>query len=240
MAILLGFDLLKGRAMAVEKIRDTSCCCAPGAALDKIGVLLRRVAPGFVALFAWYAVVKPGEATEKETYEVWALAGAGALLGILIYALHRCFISRCILQPLIMRCHLGHGERSWVSAAQKKLGKADIGRLLLELDAERLRRRISEDVETRAVQRGLDRWRAIQSFLYCSSYALIVVGLLGEYEYAGLETTIWTDFILILGGVALVGALISNYKLMWRDLWAASTYPQAKKPTSTGRRRKTS
>jgi len=210
--------------------------------LDRIGVLLRRIAPGFVALFAWAVVVAPEDPpcgrVAKEGYEVWALAAGAALCGILIYALHRCVIARVLWRPVLMRFHLSKGERSWITPAQRKLGKADMGRLLLELDVERLRRRISEDTETKAVQKGLDRWRAIQSFLYCSSYAMIIVSLLAKCPKAPLTTTDWEDYVLLLGAVTLVAALISNSQHIWRDLWAASAYRQGKTPKAPARRRK--
>jgi len=211
-----------------------------GEAVGRIGALLRYVAPGFAALFVWAVVV------EKKAngcgdiagggYSTWALAAVAAACGFLIYALHVCFMGRVFWRPLILWMHLSKEQHRWISAEQRKAAKAGLDGLLLELSVSRLQRRVSDDAEVRAVQKGLDKWAAMLNFLYCSSYAMIVVPLLVMCPQTEVTESAWADFVIILGVVCLVAALASDHMRAWRDLWAAATYPGAKAPRTPRRR----
>jgi hypothetical protein len=221
-----------------ERVRGTLI----GEAVGRIGALLRYVAPGVLALFVWAVVVEKkadgGGAIAGGGYSMWALAAVAAVCGFLIYAMHVCFVGRVFWRPLILQMHLGKEQHRWISAEQRKAAKAGLDGLLLELSVSRLQRRVSDDAEVRAVQEGLDKWAAMLNFLYCSSYAMIVVPLLVMCPKTEVTESAWADFVIILGVVCLVAALASDHMRVWRDLWAAATYPGAKAPRARRRGRK--
>jgi len=213
-----------------------------GEAVGRIGDLLRYVAPGFVALFVWAVVVEKkadgGGDIAGGGYSIWALAAVAAVCGFLIYALHVCFVGRVFWRPLILWMHLGKEQHRWISAEQRKAAKAGLDGLLLELSVSRLQRRVSDDAEVRAVQKGLDKWAAMLNFLYCSSYAMIVIPLLVMCPKTEVTESAWADFVIILGVVCLVAALASDHIRVWRDLWAAATYPNGQAPRVQRRMRR--
>jgi len=129
-----------------------------------------------------------------------------------------------------MRIHLGKDKHPWISAEQRKSAKAGTDRLLLDQSVSRLRRRISEDVETRSVQKGLDRWRAMAGFLYCSSYSMIVIPILVIWPKIEVTESVWTDYVVVLGVVTLAAALVSDYIETWYELWAGATYKTPRAP----------
>ncbi len=198
-----------------------------GRAFDRIGVLLRCVVVGFLTLLVWMVVTDEGGG-----YSMW-VAGAGAVVcGVLIYSLHVCVLARIIWRPLIVHLHIIRDKHPWVSKEQRKLAKEGMDRLLLELSVGRLRRRISQDPETGSVQKGLDRWRGMGSFLYCAGYSMIVVPLVAICPKCEVEGSALLNHVIILGVVTLIAAGISDYIETWRELWAGATYktPKATKP----------
>jgi len=202
-----------------------------GRAFDRIGVLLRCVVVGFLTLLVWMVVTD-----EVGGYSTW-VAGAGAVVcGLLIYSLHVCVLARIIWRPLIMHLHIVRDKHPWISKEQRKLAKAGMDRLLLDLSVSRLRRRISEDAETRSVQKGLDRWRGMVGFLYCAGYSMIIVPLVVIWPQSEVEESALLSHVVILGALTLFGAIISDYIETWRELWAGATY---KTPKATRPRRKT-
>jgi len=55
-------------------------------------------------------------------------------------------------------------------------------------------------------------------------------------ESRGDAESAWADFVIILGVVCLVAALASDHMRVWRDLWAAATYPNGQAPRTPRRR----
>ena len=203
-----------------------------GRAFDRIGVLLRCVVVGLLTLFVWMVVTE-----EVGGFSTW-VAGAGAVVcGFLIYSLHVCVLARIIWRPLIVHLHIVRDKHPWVSQEQRKLAKGGMDRLLLDLSVSRLRRRISEDAETRSVQKGLDRWRGMVSFLYCAGYSMIVVPLVVIWPQFEVEGSAFLNHVIVLGVVTLLAAGISEYIETWRELWAGATYKTAK-PTKPRRKTK--
>ena len=201
-----------------------------GRAFDRIGVLVRCVVVGFLTLFVWMVV------TEKAAdYSIWVAAAGAVVCGVLIYSLHVCVLARVFWRPLIVHLHIIRDKHPWVSNEQRKLAKEGMDRLLLELSVGRLRRRISDDAETRSVQKGLDRWRGMGSFLYCAGYSMIVVPFVVMCPKSEVEASAVLDHVIILGVVTLIAALISDYIETWRELWAQATY-KTPKPTTPRRR----
>lgn len=206
--------------MKIERIGRTWV----GELLDRLGVLLRILAPGFLALYVWRVAL-------EDSYSLtWLGATGAAALGFLIYALHTCFLSRLIFRPAIILSLLGLEKHHWISSEQRKLAEEGGAKvLLLELAAQRWRRRISESTEVKAVQRGLDRRCRLGSFLYCSSYAILAVGILAYCpRLAALGEENSAAHMIVFGCVLLVLSIISGYFTMQTDLWAAATYPQGK------------
>ena len=209
------------------------CYGMMGRAVDRIGVLLRCVVVGFLTLFVWVVSADGGGGGS-----IWvALAGA-MVCGLLIYSLHVCVLARIIWRPLILRSHLGKEDHPWIGKDQRKLADVGMDRLLLELSVSRLRRRISEAAEARSVQKGLDRWRGMVSFLYCAGYAMIVVPLvvMSPKSEAEASTLVW--YVIIFGAVALIAAMISDNIETWHELWAGATYKDAKAATATRPRKR--
>lgn len=208
------------------------CCCRGGGrAFDRIGVLLRCVVVGILTMLVWMVV------TDEVGGYSPCIAIAGAVVcGVLIYSLHVCVLARIIWRPLIMHLHIVREKHPWIGKEQRKLAKEGMDKLLLEMSVGRLRRRISEDGETRSVQKGLDRWRGMVSFLYCAGYSMIVVSFVVIYPKSDVEASVFLNHVVILGALTIFCAMISDYIETWRELWAGATY---KAPKATTPRRKT-
>lgn len=205
--------------MKIERVGKTWI----GDLLDQTGVLLRVIAPGFLGLYIWAAVAEEGG------YNLTWLSAAGAgVSGFLIYALHTCFLSRLVFRPAIMLSILAAEKHSWISPDQRKLAEHGSRMLLLELASQRWRRRISDNPEIKAVQKGLDRRCRLGSFLYCSSYAVLFAAGLAFYPVDQAEEPRLAYCMIVLGGALLLLAILSGYATMQTDLWAAKTYPQGK------------
>ena len=198
-----------------------------GRAFERIGVLLRCVVIGFLTLFVWMLATE-----ETAGYSIWAAAAGAVVCGVLIYSLHVCVLARIFWRPLIVHLHIIKDNHLWVTNEQRKLAKQGMDRLLLELSVGRLRRRISDDAEIRSVQKGLDRWRGMGSFLYCAGYSMIVIPLVVMCPKSEVEASAVLDHVVILGVVTLIAALISDYIQTWRELWAQATYktPKPRRP----------
>jgi len=231
----------------MEKAQGGTVCYGRtwvGEVFDRIAHVIRYVAPGFVALFTWMVVACRPPAVSGAAgaggagrYQVWALAGAAALVGLLVYAVHNCVLARLIWTPIVLSLRAGNRLGSKATAAQKAKAKAQLKQLLEDLPVLRLRRRISEDRETRAVQRGLDRWRAMCGFLYCSGYVLIGTPSLVMCPKTEAEPTSWASHVVVIGVVVLVAALISDYMQMKYELWAGETYKTGMPARRASRRR---
>lgn len=202
-----------------------------GRAFYRIGVLLRCVVVGLLTLLVWMVVTDEGA-----DYSIWVAAAGAVVCGVLIYSLHVCVLARIIWRPLIVHLHIIRDKHPWISKEQRKLAKDGMDILLLDMSVGRLRRRISEDAETRSVQKGLDRWRGMSSFLYCAAYSMIVVPLIVIYPKFEVEASAFLNHVIILGVVTLIAGLISDYIETWRELWAGATY---KTPKATTPRRRT-
>ncbi|MHC4742447.1 MAG: hypothetical protein ACYS8Z_11080 [Planctomycetota bacterium] len=208
--------------MKIERIGRTWV----GELVDRMGVFLRIVAPGFLGIYIWRAAIEEGD------YNLtWLSAAAAGALGFLTYALHTCFLSRLILRPLTMLSLLALETHHWISNEQRKLAKQGGAKvLLLELASQRWRRRIADSPEVKAVQKGLDRRCRLGSLMYCSSYAILFAGILALYSVGSVEELWLAPCMTGLGGALLVASFISGYFTMQTDLWAAKTYPQGKMP----------
>ena len=233
--------MVAGKTEGTMKIERVGRTCVSDL-LDRIALLTRYVAPGFVGLFVWKVAGEDEgrifQDAGSDRYVFWAVVAGAALWGLLIYALHMCFVARIIWRPLILRIHLAKDKHPWISNEQRKSAKAGTDRMLLDQSVSRLRRRISEDVETRSVQKGLDRWRAMAGFLYCSSYSMIVIPLLVIWPKTEVTESVWADYVVILGVLTLAAALVSDYIETWYELWAGATYKTPRAPKVQRRIRK--
>lgn len=207
--------------MKIERVGRTSLADLIGG----VGALLRYVAPGLLGLYVWTVVVDEG--AEPVT---WVTTMGAVASAFLIYALHTCFISRLALRPIIALLQLKGEQHPWISSDQRKLAEHGAKRLLLELSAQRWRRRVSDNAEAKAVQKELDKRCALGSFLYCSGYMILLVSLLPFYPVTGVTESELLTHVLLSGVFCLMVAFLSDYVTMKNDLWAAATYPHGKTP----------
>ncbi|MHA1877182.1 MAG: hypothetical protein ACTSUC_12135 [Promethearchaeota archaeon] len=196
-----------------------------GTGLSQIGTLLRYIAPGFVATFA-LAIVS-NEFNQfliyiNCIYQIWALVIGSAITGFLIYALHTIIFGRIgfWLVVMIHRCN----NCSLISKSDRKKTPCKI---MFDLDIERwMRRADNVTKEVKAIQNELNKWGALQSFLYCSSYTMILFPLLALL-FIGISNlkSCWF-YPLIVGFVLLIFSLISDYRITNREFWVVNKYPQ--------------
>lgn len=185
--------------------------------LDRFGAILRYIAPGFTALFVIYFLYVGRNVSQNKPivdYPDWLIAGGAALAGVWIYALHICVIVRILWLPIILwilRCtpcsYLNNNQR-----------KERIFSLQVKLDEARWTRRGAK----KDIQRELDKWGAMQSFLYCSAYVMILIPCLMKWPIRIITTFKNNEdiFVLCLGVITLAAALISEYRHTNREFWA--------------------
>lgn len=189
------------------------------AILNRLGAIIRYIAPGFVVLFLLLALgvnIEGFQNYPNDKYLYWVIPIGAALLGVLTYALHICVIVRIIWLPLIMLIHR-RWDNSFMSKKEKSQSTTD---LLFKFDTQRWKRRVSEAPEIKSIQSELDKWGAMQSFIYCSSYALIVISLLSLILKLppSINTLLLLRFFAIrififcLGAIMLICALISDFR----------------------------
>jgi len=208
--------------MKIERVGRTSVADL----LDRVGLLLRWIAPGFLGLYVWTIVVEGG----GDNITWVTVVGAG-ICGSLVYALHTCFLSRLVLRPIITQVQLGKDDHPWISSDQRKLAEHGIGRLLQELSVQRRRRRISDNAEAKTVQRDLDRRCALGSLLYCAGYVVLcVAGLAISQAIESVRPSELVAYVIFGGILLLVVAFVCDYVTVKNDLWAAATHPHGKTP----------
>jgi len=144
---------------------------------------------------------------------------AAALSGISIYAVHTGVLVqlmwyRGIVKLYKMRCH------PWIPEEHTRGRVRD---LMYNLATQRWLRRASQQPDTQALQREMDKWAAMLNFLYCSSYPVILVAIC-VFKESGPGPKFWS--VLGMGMFLLLCALISDYRLTGREFRTWKERPQ--------------
>lgn len=199
--------------------------------LNRIGTLLRFIAPGYVALIV-FGCGTTGHGKPSDQY--WLSLTSGALLGVLIYGVHTAALLR-IPEILILLVRLIHPKEGWI----KRIIRFVFGRagrhdkwfeLFSDLDTERwLRRRAKEPIK--GIQDELDTWSAMLNFLYCCSYPMIWLGWFGNPigKLCGDSLAIGSCspcFWKTCGPFIYLVALYSSVRIVNLELWFREQYPQ--------------
>lgn len=100
--------------------------------------------------------------------------------------------------------------------------------IMWELDTQRWKRRASDDEEIKSVQKELDKWGAFLNFLYCSSYATILVPIFIRWFRSEQTQGYWWK-VSVFGSFILIFALISEWRETNREFWASKCYHNAKR-----------
>lgn len=178
--------------------------------LDSFDRILRYIAPGFVALFVFMFVSQP-----LNLFDGWidpasvvpVVCICAALAGCAIYGIHT-----AVMIPLF-----------WGAILFVKL-RSNSGEEMMRQDIQRWLRRTGKNAEAKAVQDQLDRWSALQHYLYCSSYSMIAIPLFFKWNRGERLTTLATS-ILVLGVVTLCSAIFSEHRLTDRERLLTQKFP---------------
>ena len=191
------------------------------AAIDRLfshlGTILRYFAPGFAALFV-VLVIFPGS-------RPFLLSGSppvvvlGMLLGVAIYGVHTGAVIRLLWVPLIIFFYkIFHWQNPLLAY-----------KTMFQLDEQRWLRRVSKGGEIGAIQSQMDHWAAMLNFLYCLSYAMILIPF-GDKIYPLWCVSSYRDIVLLGGFVVLVAALISEIFIISKEIRLTQQYPKWPNP----------
>jgi len=179
--------------------------------LSQLGTILRYVAPGFAALYVTAAVIPDTQAFLLSNSS--AAVVLGTLLGPTIYGLH----TSALVRPLwFMMVYFRLREK-----------RAVILKRMLDLDEQRWLRRASKEPEVQSIQGEMDKWGSMQNFLYTLSYVLILIPGIVKLLNLCLLSSAWWLFLLG-GGCVLVATLVSENRMIIREIEFAKKYPDGK------------
>lgn len=212
---------MKGAAEAIDRL------------LSQLGTLLRYVAPGFAAIYVIAAVIpRSQEFLIPVSPQVVVL---GMLLGFAIYALHTALLLRIWWFPIVCFRQKEWWKCKWICKKCDPIWKE-----MSRLDYQRWKRRASEeDDEVLSMQKEMDKWAAMQHFLYCLSYSMILIPLwarvYAEPNSEPKSERVW-DFemsrcaILLGGCLVFIVALISEYRITGIEERLCDDYPDGIQP----------
>ena len=181
--------------------------------LSHLGTLLRYVAPGFAALYVTAAVIpaaRPFLSSATSTVVV-----LGMLLGPTIYGIH----TSALVRPL------------WFLVVWWRLKgeSVSIRKKMSDLDEQRWLRRASKELQIQSIQGEMDKWGAMQNFLYTLSYVLILIPGIAKIGKLCSVSPTWWKFLL--GGCfVLAVTLLSENRMTLREIEFAKKYPDGKIP----------
>jgi|GEM_PF-1853957 len=208
-----------------------------------LGNVLRYIAPGFVAVLVVWAIkaelnraiiprAHPVLSIFLEPHQVSSLPDnvffplvllIAILTGLAIYALHTGAIVRLfwlfIVFFLTLRMNNNRERLTNILGTSRALD------VMFRLDAQRLLRRASDDKsEGKSIQNEIDKWASMLNFLYCSSYSMILVPVyffgFRFWNFQGNVKLIFYAGLFVLGC-----ALVSEYMITNREIWAVERYP---------------
>jgi len=210
-----------------------------------LGNVLRYIAPGFVAVLVVWAI-KPEyfPAILSEPYSVLSIIHkphpdffhpynvffplillTAVLTGLAIYALHTGAIVRLFWSLMVFSYTIRRPNNSEILT--NRLGTIKAWEIIFQLDSQRLLRRASPDKEVETIQIAIDKWASMLNFLYCSFYSMFLVPLY-FYWFRNCDFQGNLRLIFFAGLFVLVCALISECRIINRELWAVEKYPEGR------------
>jgi hypothetical protein len=201
---------------------------------SNLGNLLRYIAPGFVAVLVVWAIkpesfpaILPEPCSDfSQSYAIFfpLILLIAVLIGLTIYALNTGAIVR-ILWFLIYPFTIWRAFRRQI--LRNRLRTITPWGVIFGLDSQRLLRRASPEEEVKSIQMEIDKWASMLNFLYCSSYFMIGVPLY-FYGFSIFHSPTKGRLIVFVGLFVLVCALISEYRITNREIWAVEKYPDGR------------
>lgn len=181
--------------------------------LSHLGTLLRYVAPGFAALYVTAAVIP--DARPFLSSGSSAVVVLGMILGPTIYGIHTSALVRPLWFAMV-----------WFRMKEKP---ALIRETMSKLDEQRWLRRASKEPQIQSIQEEMDKWGSIQNFLYTLSYVMILIPGMAKIGKLCSVSSAWWMFLL--GGCfVLIVTLISENRMILKEIDLAEKYPDGKKP----------
>ena len=193
--------------------------------LSRIDIILRYIAPGFVALFVLLASAPCIRLFQNQSvYPTWTVVLAAALVGVLVYSVHT---GATVHGFAFLIIFLYKRYLKYPGVPDEYQSKRSIN-VMFDLDTERWLLRNSPDKKVQGIQSELDSWSAMLNFLYCSSYLIVLIPLYLRFSYPSEISCYWWH-LFCLGVLTLIFALISSFRIITRQFWAVKTYPKGRK-----------
>ncbi len=189
---------------------------------SQLGTILRYIASGFVAVvFVHLAKVDVPPLVHHLTPELqlWGIVVAASLLGFSIYAVSSNVIVPLVFWRIVVCLH----KKVHKGLIPEEHRKDSVKELMHALGNQRWVRRAQKGGAAKHIQVELDKWGASMSFLYCSSYPMIVIAL--WKGIAERQCTIGFWGIMGTGVFLLLCAVISDYLLTEKELRVWLEYP---------------
>lgn len=209
--------------------------------IDKVDILLRTIAPGFIALLAIFIADSDDKVGLKGLFStnVWQGIGFAIILGFLSYAFHAAVLEDLILSWLVIpifKCF--HWKEFGLKLFDlEKCGSKDFPwfedsplnceskwQVVSELSRQRWFRRASSNQQVLKMQEQLDKAFAWLIFLYCSSHLLLFTPFL-YFLYIGKNVPN-CRYIFSAGVVSLLCAIVQDIRLTRHELWLCKHFPQ--------------
>lgn len=199
--------------------------------IDKVDILLRTIAPGFIALLAIF-LADPSDKTglRKDLFvtNIWQGIGFATILGFISYAFHAAvledFFFVWVVIPLFKRLHNEQFKKEkFPYFKDSPLSKDFKWQMVSALSRERWFRRGSPNLQVLKMQEQLDKTFAWLIFLYCSGYLLVVSSV---YYFCISNNSLNSAFIFFGGLISLLCAIAQDVRVTRHELWLCMRYPQ--------------
>lgn len=184
--------------------------------ISHLGTILRYIAPGFAALYVTAGVfpeAQPFLSSGSSTVVV-----LGLILGPIIYGIHTSALVRPLWFLMV-----------WFRRKEKP---ALIRKTMSKLDEQRWLRRASKEPQIQSIQGEMDKWGSMQNFLYTLSYVLILIPGIAKIANPYFDYSVSSAWwVFLLGGCfVLIVTLISEDRMISREIEFAEKYPEGKIP----------
>jgi hypothetical protein len=214
--------------------------------IDKVDILLRTIAPGFIVLLAIFLADSDDKVGLKGLFvtNVWQGIGLAIILGFLSYAFHAAILEDIFLSwaviPIFKLFHwkefgfklfnkwqILHGNKRFPYFENSPLNEESKWQVVSALSHERWFRKASSNPQVLKMQEQLDKAFAWLIFLYCSSYLLICAPFL-YFLYINKNIPNF-GFVYFAGTVSLLCAVAQDIRVTRHELWLCNYYPQFSK-----------
>jgi hypothetical protein len=210
-------------------------------AVDKIELFLRTVASGFIFLFAFITITKNHQ--DLLTSNLNQGIGLAIISGFSSYALHTSVLEDLWMEFVVIpniNCKCDSSNRKFVNSKYSDFVDTPISVVVAILSRQRWFRRASRNHHVFKMQEQLDKIYAWLILIYCSSYLLILLGLvlIGKSVLAVVFIGKTLDikilyYILsvVIGIILLFFAVIQDIKITKHELWLCENLSEFEKYT---------